>query len=110
VPALPPIMPIYEYLCKACRHRFERLILSPANAPKCPACESEDLERLISTCAVHSESASQANLQAAHRKAAANRHDRQQREHQHFHEHFEDRATVNSPPRSDHDVTESGNY
>ena len=91
-------MPIYEYLCKDCRHQFEYLLLSSASAPKCPACESQDLERLISSCAVHSESASQANLQAAHRKAAANRNDRQHQEHQHLHEHFEDGA---KPGRDD---------
>ena len=47
-------MPIYEYECRACGHRFEQLILH-ANTPECPSCQSHDLERLISLFAVDSE-------------------------------------------------------
>ena len=48
-------MPIYEYECRACGHRFEQLILH-ASTPECPSCQSHDLERLISLFAVDSES------------------------------------------------------
>ena len=42
-------MPIFEYSCKACGHQFEFLKLptSPA-AATCPACQGEDLEKLLS--------------------------------------------------------------
>ena len=83
-------MPIYEYRCKACEEQFEYLLRSSSPPAQCPACASADLEQLISTSAVHSEGASQANLSAAHRKAAAVRGDRQREEHRHHHEHFED--------------------
>lgn len=83
-------MPIYEYLCKGCRHRFEYLLLPSSLAAKCPVCACPDLEQLISSCAVHSESTTQANLSAAHRKAAANRGQRQRDQHQSLHEHFDD--------------------
>lgn len=83
-------MPIYEYRCKACRHEFEYLLRSSSPAAQCPGCHSGDLEQLISTSAVRSESTTQANLSAAHRKVAAVRGDRQREEHRRHHEHFED--------------------
>lgn len=85
-------MPIYEYRCKVCGHEFECLLRSSSPAAQCPGCQSPDLEQLISTSAVHSEGASQANLSAAHRKVAAIRGDRQREEHRNHHEHFEDSA------------------
>jgi putative FmdB family regulatory protein len=99
-------MPIYEYLCRECRHQFEYLLLSSSSPAKCPVCESQDLEQLISTCAVHSESTSQANLSAAHRKAAATRGERLREQHRSLHEHFEDRAT-HVGPSPDHDANKS---
>jgi putative FmdB family regulatory protein len=85
-------MPIYEYRCQACAHEFEYLIRSSSPAAKCPLCESSNLEQLISGAAVHSESAHQANLSAAHRKVAAARGERQREDHRSQHEHFEDPA------------------
>lgn len=43
-------MPIYEYSCKSCDHRFEELVFSDADEAElaCPACDSGKLERLIS--------------------------------------------------------------
>lgn len=32
-------MPIYEYVCESCGHRFERLVRSDEIAPACPECE-----------------------------------------------------------------------
>jgi putative FmdB family regulatory protein len=47
-------MPIYEYECRDCKHRFEAIVrLSEASAcPPCPACQSASVERLISLFAV----------------------------------------------------------
>jgi putative FmdB family regulatory protein len=95
-------MPIYEYECRECRHSFEYLLLPSSADAKCPACESPDLEQLISACSVSSETTRQANLRAAHRKVAAARNDRLRDQHQHLHEHFEDRAArVGQPPSED---------
>lgn len=42
-------MPIYEYECKACGHRLEKLQkISAAPLKECPACQSDGLERLVS--------------------------------------------------------------
>ena len=84
-------MPLFEYECRQCGHRFEYLLLHSSPAAKCPKCQQSDLEQLISLCAVSSEATSQANLSAAHRKAAAVRRDKQRQDHTHLHDHFEDR-------------------
>ena len=68
-------MPIYEYECRGCGHRFEQLILY-SSTPQCPACQSEDLERLISLFAVDSDSTRTLSSQAGRRRGAQNRRDR----------------------------------
>ena len=47
-------MPIYEFECLDCRHRFEQLIIHSTTA-ECPSCHGRNLERLISMFAVDSE-------------------------------------------------------
>lgn len=82
-------MPIYEYECRECGHRFERLILPTSPAAECPACQKQDLKQLISLSAMSSDSTRQANLSAAHQKAAAGRKEKQHDEHKHLHDHFD---------------------
>ncbi|WP_110687369.1 FmdB family zinc ribbon protein [Salinicola aestuarinus] len=42
-------MPIYEYECKACGHRLEKLQkISAAPLTECPSCEQASLTRLVS--------------------------------------------------------------
>jgi putative FmdB family regulatory protein len=41
-------MPVYEYVCKSCQHEFEELVFGSA-LPNCPKCESEKLEKRVST-------------------------------------------------------------
>jgi putative FmdB family regulatory protein len=46
-------MPLYEYRCKACGHRFEKIqSFSAPDEKECPVCKGE-VERLISAPAVH---------------------------------------------------------
>lgn len=40
-------MPIYEYKCKNCNHKFEKLIFGEEEV-KCPKCSSISLQKLIS--------------------------------------------------------------
>ncbi len=44
-------MPIFEYMCRACGRRFEKLVLSSSSTKKvkCPACGAEEAEKVIST-------------------------------------------------------------
>ncbi len=49
-------MPIYEYRCETCNERFERLFLSLKQIPAeiaCPACQSTQVQRVMSAPAVH---------------------------------------------------------
>jgi putative FmdB family regulatory protein len=39
-------MPIFEYVCKKCNHRFESIVLG-RKRPKCPQCASGKLERQV---------------------------------------------------------------
>jgi len=43
-------MPIFEYTCPNCGHRFEKLILSSRRQRelRCPECGSPDVEKAIS--------------------------------------------------------------
>ena len=46
-------MPLYEYQCQKCRHRFEKIQkFSDAPLKKCPECGG-NVEKLISAPAVH---------------------------------------------------------
>lgn len=49
-------MPIYEYRCTRCEHRFEALVFG-GRQPSCPACQATALEKQISTFATHVSSA-----------------------------------------------------
>jgi putative FmdB family regulatory protein len=60
-------MPIYEYRCQACDHIFEALVRS-TDVAACPSCQSQDLERLLSSFAVNSAERSNATLQAARQR------------------------------------------
>ena len=78
-------MPIYEYECSGCGHRFEFLVLPSSPTPECPECQEKDLKRLISLCAVSSETTRKAHLAKARKKADAIRQDKQHVEHKALH-------------------------
>lgn len=63
-------MPIHEYECRRCGHRFEFLLLPSHNTTAaCPECQSQDLERRLSGFSVSSPELSRAHVQKA--RAAA---------------------------------------
>ena len=47
-------MPIYEYTCRTCEHRFEELVSGGRTLVACPHCSSEDVDKLFSTFATRS--------------------------------------------------------
>jgi putative FmdB family regulatory protein len=57
-------MPIYEYECRQCGHRFEQLLL-PTTTAACPSCSGKDLERLVSLPAVSSDNTRQSAIKQA---------------------------------------------
>lgn len=50
-------MPIYEFECSQCDHRFEQLVPSYGSKASCPKCNSAKTKRMISTFAAHGGSA-----------------------------------------------------
>ena len=44
-------MPIYEYQCRGCGSRFEKIVYRATDA-MCPSCNGTELDRLLSTFAV----------------------------------------------------------
>ncbi len=54
--AIIAAMPIYEFVCGDCGHRFETLVRG-ARTPRCPGCESERLQKQHSVFAVSTKTA-----------------------------------------------------
>jgi putative FmdB family regulatory protein len=48
-------MPLFEYACRNCGHRFEYLTRE-GQSPRCPTCAGSELERQLSVFAVSSSS------------------------------------------------------
>ncbi len=44
-------MPIYEYQCRDCQHRFEAIV-SASRQASCPSCRGQALDKQISVFAV----------------------------------------------------------
>jgi len=61
-------MPIYEYKCRGCQHEFEALVRPQDPAPKCPACESTEIEKLLSGFALHTDDRHQAAVKDSRRR------------------------------------------
>jgi len=45
-------MPIFEYLCESCGHRFEAILFGEQR-PECPKCHTEKLEKQLSVFAIN---------------------------------------------------------
>jgi putative FmdB family regulatory protein len=45
-------MPIFEYRCESCGHKFEAILFGD-QSPECPKCHTEKLEKQLSTFAVN---------------------------------------------------------
>jgi putative FmdB family regulatory protein len=68
-------MPIYEYTCRSCGTGFE-LLVRKDTTPACPACDGEELERLLSLPRVHSAGTREQSMKAARKRDAAQAKDR----------------------------------
>jgi putative FmdB family regulatory protein len=83
-------MPIFEYHCRECEHAFEVLILPRSPEPRCPECESKDIEKLLSAPTMSSdgtkERARQSGL-ARNRKLGV---EKSRADHEYYHKHTHD--------------------
>ncbi len=59
-----PDVPMFDYKCRGCGHEFETLVRAQ-DTPTCPACEGQDLEKIISGVSVKSDSTHARALKAA---------------------------------------------
>ena len=48
-------MPIFEYVCRDCHHRFETIVHG-STTPVCPSCDSAALDKQLSVFAVGTQS------------------------------------------------------
>ena len=84
-------MPLYEYICKACRHEFEALVRSQDPAPACPSCKSADLEKLITAAAMSSDQMTRDNVKKERKRRLPQHRAEQNEEYQHaLKEHLHD--------------------
>ena len=63
-------MPIYEYQCLGCGHRFEKIV-KLNETPNCPECDSSDLEKQFTVAAVSTSRTRSKAIQKARARAGA---------------------------------------
>jgi len=78
-------MPLFDFRCRSCGKQFEALVRPPA-VPACPACESADLERMVTGFSVSIRSG---GLSKAARKAVQKQQNSQRRDQAAFQEEIE---------------------
>jgi putative FmdB family regulatory protein len=88
-------MPVFEFECRGCGHRFEYLILRSSPEAECPAYRQKD--QLLSLFVVSSDPTEDASVRAAHRKAGTVQKEKVHQDHAHLHKRFENKPAVRSP-------------
>ena len=84
-------MPLYEYQCRACQHEFEALVRPQDPAPRCKACQSEDLERLLTAASMSTSDQTRAYVKAERKRRLPQHRAEQNEEYQHtLREHLHD--------------------
>ena len=64
-------MPIYDYTCGTCAHEFEAFLRKQTDDVACPACQSGDVKRMLSTPQVHSAARKDRSMRAAKKRDKA---------------------------------------
>jgi putative FmdB family regulatory protein len=86
-------MPIYDYQCKACGHRFEQLVKIDAKAPTCPSCGKARTERLFSFSAtVSTDKTREHALKGARAKAGAQKKEKDHAHQVYLRNHMKDHS------------------
>jgi len=58
-------MPIYEYQCANCNHRFEYLVMGGHGPENCPECQGTNVNKQMSACGFLSKSSSGETVSAS---------------------------------------------
>jgi putative FmdB family regulatory protein len=83
-------MPIYDYHCGKCGHRFETLV-KPDETPHCPACGAADPERQFAFSAAVSTTRTRGKaLAVARSMSRANKKEKDQAHAEYLRKHDED--------------------
>ena len=86
-------MPIYEYECRTCQLRFERLVRPTATSPDtktfCPQCHGENVQQLVSLFALSSDGTRQKNLQHGRKLAQKDQTEKRHAEIEEMHHHHD---------------------
>jgi putative FmdB family regulatory protein len=80
-------MPIFEYECRGCGHEFE-LLVRTGDVPACPACRSQELEKLLSLSSISTADSRKANIAKARAAAKPMQRDRAMAEADEIREHY----------------------
>jgi len=84
-------MPIFEYLCRKCGHRFEKIVRND-ESPACASCQAADPEKLISPPGISTAKSRQflqkevKRSQQSQRRDQAYAHLEVERKHRHEHD------------------------
>jgi len=76
-------MPLYDYVCKACRNEFEALVRAQDPAPVCPSCKSSDLVKLITAAAMSADQLTRDRVRAERKRRLPQHKAEQNEEYQH---------------------------
>ena len=84
-------MPLYEYVCRACRMEFEALVRPQDPAPACPSCKGADLEKVITAASMSSDQMTRDNVKKERKRRLPQHKAEQNEEYQHaLKEHLHD--------------------
>ncbi len=85
-------MPIHDYQCRRCAHRFEEMV-KQGETPACPACGAADPEQLFScSAAVSTGRTRELALAAPRRRAGAEKRDKDMAHAEYLRKHNEDHS------------------
>ena len=68
-------MPLYDFRCRGCDKEFEALVRA-GDTPRCAACGSVDLEKLLSPFALSTDERRQASALASRKRQIAKNRDK----------------------------------
>lgn len=85
-------MPIHDFQCRQCRHRFEQLVRA-GETPACPVCGATAIDRLFSaTAAVSTVKTRERSLAGARSRASAIKKEKDHAHREYLQNHIKDHS------------------